>query len=88
VTVDMQEFQPSEIKVKTMGNFVVIEGNHAERLNAHDLFSSRHFVRRCYLLPDDTINHEVHHHLGSDGILKIEVARDGKTEIMGTEHAL
>jgi len=74
VNLDMHEFQPSEIKVKTMGNIVVIEGNHEERLNPHDLFSV-HFVRRCCLLPDDTINHEVHHHLDSNGILKIEVNR-------------
>jgi HSP20 family molecular chaperone IbpA len=88
VNVDMHEFQPSEIKVKTMGNFVVIEGNHAERHTAHDLFTSLHFVRRCYLLPDDTMNHEVHHHFNSNGILEIEVARDARTELVDTEHAL
>jgi len=75
VNLDMQEFHPGEISVKTMGKFVVIEGNHEERQAVHS-FISRHFVRR-YLLPDNAMPEEVQYNLTSDGILKIEVARGG-----------
>jgi len=83
----MQEFHPGEISVKTMGKFVVIEGNHEERQSVHS-FISRHFVRR-YLLPDNAMPEEVQYNLTSDGILKIEVARGGMMkDLVGTEHAL
>lgn len=87
VNLDMQPFQPGEINVKTVGKFVVVEGNHEERQNVHS-FTSRHFVRR-YLLPENAMPEEVEYNLSPDGILKIEVARGGvMKELMGTEHAL
>jgi len=87
VNLDMEPYQPGEINVKTVGRFVVIEGNHEERQNVHN-FTSRHFVRR-YLLPTNAMAEEVEYNLSPDGILKIEVARGGiMKELLGTEHAL
>jgi len=83
MNLDMHEFQPCEIKVKTIDNILVIEGNHEGRPNLHG-FTDRHFVRR-FLLPENAIAEELQYNISSNGNLKIEVARGGR---MGTEHAL
>jgi len=76
VNVDLQEFEPEEISVKTMGHYVVIEGNHEQQESEHNC-SNRNFVCRYYL-PENAMSKDIKYHLGSDGILKIEVDRFGE----------
>ncbi|CAH1963859.1 unnamed protein product [Acanthoscelides obtectus] len=45
VILDVQQFAPNEITVKTTGNSIVVEGKHEEKQDEHG-FISRHFTRR------------------------------------------
>jgi len=89
VNLDVQTFRPSEISVKTRGKFVVIEGNQEEQQDGLN-FTSHHFENR-YLLPENAIPDELQYNLGSDGILQVEVARDGgydpMQQFMGAAYA-
>lgn len=69
VILDVQQFSPEEITVKTVGNNVIVEAKHEERQDEHG-YVSRHFVRRYALPPShDVIN--VTSSLSSDGVLTI-----------------
>jgi HSP20 family molecular chaperone IbpA len=70
VCVDVQQFNPNEISVKTVDNFVVIEGKHEEREDDHG-FISRQFTRR-YALPKGYDPNTVTSSLSSDGVLTIK----------------
>ncbi|KOC59811.1 High affinity cAMP-specific and IBMX-insensitive 3',5'-cyclic phosphodiesterase 8B [Habropoda laboriosa] len=82
VILDVQQFSPEEITVKTVGNNVIVEAKHEEKQDEHG-FVSRHFIRR-YQLPSshDTIN--VTSSLSSDGVLTITAPKKGETPA-GTE---
>lgn len=67
--MDVQQFAPSEITVKTVNNQVIVEGKHEEKQDEHG-YISRHFVRK-YLLPPDTEPQDVSSSLSSDGVLTI-----------------
>jgi crystallin alpha B len=67
--LDVHIFQPDEITVKTVNNFVVVEGKHEERQDGHGLISRQ--FRRRYKLPDDTDADTVVSQLSSDGVLTI-----------------
>lgn len=69
--MDVQQFAPDEINVKTVGKFVVVEAKHDERQDEHG-YIQRHFVRR-YALPDDVEAIDVVSSLSSDGVLTITV---------------
>lgn len=69
VILDVQQFAPNEITVKTSGNSIIVEGKHEEKQDEHG-FISRHFVRR-YLLPQDHNINDVVSSLSSDGILTV-----------------
>nr|UNE55973.1 protein lethal(2)essential for life transcript variant X4 [Paroster macrosturtensis] len=69
VILDVQQFTPNEITVKTSGNSIVVEGKHEEKQDEHG-FVSRHFVRR-YMLPFDHDVTDVVSSLSSDGILTV-----------------
>jgi len=73
VNLDVQQFKPEELSVKTVDNCVVIEGKHEEKADEHG-YIKRHFVRR-YVLPDNCKQEEVQCQLSSDGVLQIQVAR-------------
>ncbi|KAG7198577.1 hypothetical protein KM043_005941 [Ampulex compressa] len=85
VILDVQQFSPEEITVKTVGNNVIVEAKHEEKEDEHG-FVSRHFVRR-YLLPSthDAIN--VTSSLSSDGVLTITAPRKCVTPA-GTERVV
>jgi hypothetical protein len=70
--VDVHQFQPSEITVKTVGHYVVVEGKHEERDDGHGSVQ-RHFVRK-YQLPKDYDLNSMHSSLSSDGILIIKAS--------------
>jgi crystallin alpha B len=76
VSLDVHQFAPREISVKTVGNAVVIEGRHEERPDEHG-YVSRHFVRR-YVLPEEYDVEHVACSLSSDGVLSIAAP---KTEV-------
>uniref|UniRef100_A0A8D8IPR4 Protein lethal(2)essential for life n=1 Tax=Culex pipiens TaxID=7175 RepID=A0A8D8IPR4_CULPI len=69
VNLDVQQFGPHEISVKTVDDFIVVEGKHEERQDEHG-FVSRQFVRR-YQLPADYDPKDVVSSLSSDGILTV-----------------
>lgn len=68
--VDVHHFQPSEISVKSVDNYVIIEGKHEERDDGHGSVQ-RHFVRK-YQLPKEYDMNSLHTSLSSDGILMIK----------------
>lgn len=77
VNVDVQQFAPEEITVKTFGdNVIVVEGKHEERPDEHG-YVSRHFVRR-YELPEGHNANEAVSNLSSDGVLTITVPKAGE----------
>lgn len=49
VILDVQQFIPNEITVKTTDKFIIVEGKHEEKQDEHG-FVSRQFQRR-YMLP-------------------------------------
>lgn len=51
VILDVQQFKPDEITVKTSDKYIVVEGKHEEKQDEHG-YISRHFVRR-YMLPGE-----------------------------------
>lgn len=71
VSLDVSHFQPSEIRVKTVNNTIVVEAKHAERDDGHGPVE-RHLVRK-YVLPMDYDMNTIHSALSSDGMLIIKV---------------
>ncbi|KAG8222844.1 hypothetical protein J437_LFUL007552 [Ladona fulva] len=69
VILDVQQFSPSDLTVKVVGNTLIVEGKHEEKEDEHG-FISRHFVRR-YGLPSDVEAENVLSSLSSDGVLTI-----------------
>lgn len=70
VEIDVRQFKPHEIAVKTTDDYVVVEGKHARRNDGNGLVE-RHFLRK-YLLPRGFNANEVISDLSSDGILSIK----------------
>lgn len=69
VIVDVQQFAPEEIVVKTDDKCITIEGKHEEKKDQHG-YISRQFVRRYELPQGYDIGH-VRPSLSSDGVLTI-----------------
>jgi HSP20 family molecular chaperone IbpA len=69
VSLDVHQFAPREICVKTQGRAVIIEGKHEEKPDEHG-YVTRHFVRR-YVLPDEYDPEHVTCSISSDGVLSI-----------------
>lgn len=69
VIIDVQQFAPEEIVVKTDDKYITIEGKHEEKKDEHG-YISRHFVRR-YALPQGYDIGHVRPSLSSDGVLTI-----------------
>jgi HSP20 family molecular chaperone IbpA len=70
IKLDVSHFEPQEITVKTVGNYVLVIGKHDERKDRLGLVS-RQFTRR-YQLPDDVEPETVVSALTPKGILIIE----------------
>ncbi|XP_036147260.1 protein lethal(2)essential for life [Monomorium pharaonis] len=85
VILDVQQFSPSEITVKTVDNYVVVEAKHEEKQDEHG-YISRHFVRRYVLPPThDLVN--ITSTLSSDGVLTITAPKRNMTPA-GTERVI
>jgi crystallin alpha B len=76
--LDVQQFKPDELTVKTVNDCVVVEGKHEERQDEHG-FISRQFQRR-YKLPSDIEPDAVVSHLSSDGVLTISAPKKALPE--------
>lgn len=73
VRLELAQFSPDEILVKTVDDFLVIEGKHEEKEDGQG-FITRHFNRR-YLLPLNVNKDEVVCEINAEGILKVTVPR-------------
>lgn len=73
VKLDVRNFAPEEIKVKTVGNFIQIEGKHEEKEDDKG-YISRQFVRR-FMLPKGHELKDVVSKLSSDGVLTVTAPR-------------
>ncbi|XP_055912270.1 heat shock protein 23-like [Eupeodes corollae] len=71
LTFDVKEFKPNELAVKTVNNFLVIEGKHEERKDDHN-FTKKHFSR-TYLLPNGCNPDNVDSTISSDGVLCVKI---------------
>lgn len=69
VIVDVHQFAPEEITVRTDNEYITIEARHTEKPDQHG-YVSREFMRR-YLLPKGYDIGHVQPNLSSDGILTI-----------------
>ena len=74
VFVEVENFTPEELVVKTVDHYVVVEGKHEEKKEPHG-FISRQFTRK-YLLPIDCKPENVSCNLSADGILLISVPKE------------
>lgn len=79
VNVDVQQFAPHEITVKTSGNTITVEGKHEEKQNGN-AFVSNNFIRR-YVLPQGHDVNQAVSNLSSDGILTITAPRIDRPSI-------
>lgn len=70
VCVDVHQFAPNEITVKTVDHALVIEAEHEERQDQIG-YISRHFRRR-YILPREYDVQDVKALLSSDGVLTVK----------------
>lgn len=73
VNLDVQQFKPEEINVKTAGDYITVEAKHEERSDEHG-FVSRQFTRR-YLVPQDVNKDAITSTLSSDGVLTIHAPK-------------
>ncbi|XP_030372469.1 heat shock protein 67B3 [Scaptodrosophila lebanonensis] len=71
VKLDVGLFDPSELTVKLVNGFVIVEGKHEEREDEHG-HVSRHFVRR-YPLAKEYDADAIVSTLSADGVLTIKV---------------
>uniref|UniRef100_UPI00398ED036 heat shock protein beta-2 n=1 Tax=Pristiophorus japonicus TaxID=55135 RepID=UPI00398ED036 len=73
--LDVCQFLPDEISVRTVDNLLEVSGRHPQKLDSHG-FISREFTR-TYILPLDVDPLLVRTTLSHDGILCIEAQRKG-----------
>jgi crystallin alpha B len=78
VILDVQQFAPNELTVKTLDNTVIVEGKHEEKQDEHG-YVSRHFLRR-YILPSDIEVNSIVSSLSSDGVLTVTAPK--KVQLM------
>lgn len=81
VCLDVQQFTPEEITVKTVGRMIIIEGKHEEKEDEHGLIS-RHFIRK-YQLPEGYKSEDVTSSLSSDGVLSVCAPKPQSTDVEG-----
>uniref|UniRef100_A0A8D8PG37 Protein lethal(2)essential for life n=2 Tax=Culex pipiens TaxID=7175 RepID=A0A8D8PG37_CULPI len=86
INLDVQQFNPDEISVRTVDDTVVIEGKHEEKEDEHG-FVSRHFVRR-YLLPGGYEPAGVSSSLSSEGILTVNAPKKEPNPIPANERMI
>lgn len=73
ISLDVQQFRPNEITVKTTKTEVIIEGKHEERADEHG-YVSRQFIRK-YKIPDYCDPDSVTSCLTKDGVLIVTAVK-------------
>ena len=73
VNLDVKNFAPNEISVKTVGDEVVIEGSHEERRDEYG-YVTRSFKRRFSIPSGYDVNSTVCT-LSSDGVLTVKIPK-------------
>lgn len=68
--LNVYQFSPNEITVKTVDNVIIIEGKHEEKQDEHG-YVTRQFTRR-YKLPKEYDPKDVMSSMSSDGVLTIK----------------
>lgn len=76
ITLDISNFSPDEITLKTKNSRVVVHARHAERADVHGLIE-REFKRQ-YILPKDVDPNEVTSSLSTSGILTLKAPKINK----------
>lgn len=72
VSLDVSEYKPNELTVKTVNNSVIIEGKSEQQQDEQGGYSSRNFLRR-FVLPEGYDPEQATSSLSSDGLLTIHV---------------
>lgn len=70
LTVNVQDFAPDEISVKTIDNTIIVEGKHEERQD-NEGFITRHFTRQ-FILPTNYDIKNVVSQLSPHGVLTVK----------------
>lgn len=86
VALDVTQFAPDDLSVKTVDNYVVVSGKHLERPDEHG-WVSREFTRR-YLLPEDVRPDTVTSVLTRDGILIVKGPRNKPDALKANERII
>ncbi|XP_035691683.1 alpha-crystallin B chain-like [Branchiostoma floridae] len=86
VMVDVNQFSPEEVKVKTVGNYVVVHARHEEKQDEHG-FIQREFTRK-YMLPEGVDPEKVTSSLATDGVLTVEAPTQKALEPAGPERSV
>lgn len=81
INLDVQQFAPEDISVKTVDGYIVVEGKHEEKKDEHG-YISRQFTRR-YALPEGATPESVESKLSSDGVLTISAPRKVPETVKG-----
>ena len=83
ITVNVQNYNPDELTIKTVGNAVQVEAKHTEKTSDGRSYSSRNFSQ-SFSLPKGVNPDEVKSSLSKDGTLTIEAPLP-KTALKGSE---
>lgn len=73
ISLNVKDFAPEEIEIKTTGGQLIIEAKHDEKKDDYGIVSRR-FVRK-YRLPEDCLIAEIQSILSPDGVLNVTVPR-------------
>ena len=85
IMVNVENYKPEELTIKTVGNSVQVEAKHMEKTSDGRSFSSRNFSQ-TFSLPKGVNPEEVKSALSKDGTLTIEAPLpQPKTAIKGSE---
>nr|XP_029716682.1 protein lethal(2)essential for life-like [Aedes albopictus] len=69
INLDIQQFTPDEITVRTVDDMVVVEGKHEEKQDEHG-YVSRQFCRK-YKLPNGYEPEDITSSISTDGVLTV-----------------
>ena len=84
IEMDVQNFKPEELVIKTVGNTVQVEAKHEEKTSDGSSFSSRNFSQ-SYTLPSGVDPDSVCSSLSKDGKLTIEAPLPKVTRMASNE---
>ncbi|CAG2057408.1 unnamed protein product [Timema podura] len=73
VTLDVQQFKSDELTVKTVDNYIVIEGKHNENKDQLCIISNE--FKRSYLIPNYVDIDHLTSSLSSDGLLTVHAPK-------------